>query len=73
MILGDRHEANAAIAMEVVEAALPFVDVLSFQDFRDPVAHLDEWHKKTRKPVLLADAAGLRRPRSHWGLHPQRR
>ena len=37
----------------------PFVDVLSFQDFRDPVTHLDEWHKKTGKPVLLADFAGV--------------
>ncbi len=57
LILGDRYEANAPIAMEVVEAALPFVDVLSFQDFREPVRHLDEWFKKTGKPVLLADAA----------------
>ncbi len=57
LILGDRYEANAPIAMEVVNAALPYVDVLSFQDFRDPVNHLDEWHKKTGKPVLLADAA----------------
>ncbi len=45
--------------MEVVKAALPFVDVLSFQDFNNPVKHLDEWHKKTGKPVLLADAAGV--------------
>ncbi|MEM7557844.1 MAG: agarase [Planctomycetota bacterium] len=59
LILGDRYEANAPIATEVVEAALPFVDVLSFQDFRDPVKHLAEWHKKTGKPVLLADAAGV--------------
>ena len=60
LILGDRYEANAPIAMEVINAAKPFVDVLSFQDFRDPVTHLDEWHKKTGKPVLLADAAGLK-------------
>ena len=40
-----------------MEAAEPFVDVLSFQDFRDPLAHLDEWHRSTGKPVLLADAA----------------
>lgn len=60
LILGDRYEANAPIAMEVINAALPFVDVLSFQDFRDPVNHLAEWHKKTGKPVLLADAAGLK-------------
>ena len=59
LILGDRYEANAPIAMEVINAAKPFVDVLSFQDFRDPVKHLDEWHKKTGKPVLLADAAGV--------------
>ena len=51
LLLGDRYEANAPIAMEVVNAAKPFVDVLSFQDFRDPVKHLDEWHRKTGKPV----------------------
>lgn len=60
LLLGDRYEANAPIAMEVINAALPYVDVLSFQDFRDPVKHLDEWYKKTGKPVLLADAAGVR-------------
>lgn len=59
LILGDRYEANAPIAIEVIQAALPFVDVLSFQDFRDPVRHLADWHKKTGKPVLLADAAGV--------------
>lgn len=62
LLLGDRYEANAPIATEVIEAALPFVDVLSFQDFRDPLTHLDQWHKKTGKPVLLADAAGVRTP-----------
>lgn len=61
LILGDRYEANAPIADEVVRAALPYVDVLSFQDFRDPVKHLREWHRKTQKPVLLADAAGVNR------------
>lgn len=59
LILGDRYEANASIAMEVIQAALPLVDVLSFQDFRDPVNHLEEWYQKTDKPVLLADAAGI--------------
>ncbi len=59
LILGDRYEANAPIATEVIEAALPFVDVLSFQDFKNPVQHLDEWYRKTGKPVLLADAAGV--------------
>ena len=71
LILGDRYEANAFIAMEVVKAALPFVDVLSFQDFRDPVAHLDEWHTKTGKPVLLADAAELKEPVPPGGFVPR--
>ena len=65
LILGDRYEANAPIAMEVVNAAKPYVDVLSFQDFRDPVKHLDQWHKKTGKPVLLADAARMK-----WNTNP---
>ncbi len=65
LILGDRYEANAPIAMEVIQAALPFVDALSFQDFRDPVNHLKEWHEKTGKPVLLADAARMK-----WDTHP---
>ncbi|MEM9480053.1 MAG: agarase [Verrucomicrobiota bacterium] len=65
LILGDRYEANAPIAMEVINAAKPFVDVLSFQDFRNPVQHLDEWHKKTGKPVLLADAAKMK-----WQTEP---
>ena len=60
LILGDRYEANAPIALQVIQAASLFVDVLSFQDFRDPVKHLDEWHRKTGKPVLLADAARIR-------------
>ncbi len=57
LILGDRYEANAPIAMEVIDAAKPHVDVLSFQDFREPVKHLAEWHRRTGMPVLLADAA----------------
>ena len=57
LILGDRYEANAHIAMPLIEAALPFIDVLSFQDFKDPIKHLNEWHIKTGKPVLLADAS----------------
>ena len=64
LILGDRYEANAPIATEVIDATKPFVDVLSFQDFRNPLAHLDEWHTRTGKPVLLADAPGVRRPAS---------
>ncbi|MEM6366368.1 MAG: twin-arginine translocation signal domain-containing protein [Planctomycetota bacterium] len=59
LLFGDRYEANAPIAMEVIDASVPYVDVLSFQDFQDPVLHLDQWHRQTGKPVLLADAAGV--------------
>ena len=60
LILGDRYEANEPIAMEVINAAKPFVDVFSFQDFREPVKHLKHWHETTGKPVLLADAARIK-------------
>jgi hypothetical protein len=59
LIFGDRYEANWHIADEVIQAAAPYVDVLTFQDFDNPVAHLAEWHKKTGKPVLLADGSGI--------------
>lgn len=65
LILGDRYEANAPLPFEVIQAAMPYVDVLSFQDFRDPVRHLSDWHRKTGKPVLLADAA-----RMNWQTKP---
>ncbi len=35
LILGDRYEANAPLTMEIINAARPYVDVLSFQDFRE--------------------------------------
>ena len=57
LILGDRYEANAPLPMEVVEAARPYVDVLCFQDFRQPVEHLAQWHAETGMPVLWADGA----------------
>jgi len=57
LILGDRYEANAPLPLEVVEAAKPFVDVLCFQDFKDPVKNLTDWHARTGKPVLWADGA----------------
>ena len=59
LILGDRYEANAHIAMPLIEAALPYIDVLSFQDFKDPALHLEEWYQKAGKPVLLADGAKI--------------
>ena len=39
LILGDRYEANALLAPEIIAAADPYVDVLSFQDFRDPIVY----------------------------------
>lgn len=57
LILGDRYEANAPLPIEVVNAAEPFVDVLSFQDFRDPAGHLAAWHERTGMPVLWADGS----------------
>jgi hypothetical protein len=60
LILGDRYEAKELIADEVIQAALPYVDVLSFQHFVPPdkaAANLSLWHQKTDKPVLLADHA----------------
>lgn len=58
LILGDRYEAARPIAPEVIDAARPYVDVLSFQHFAPPdrvAANLNLWHEKTGKPVLLAD------------------
>lgn len=57
LILGDRYEANAPLPMAVIDAARPYVDVLSFQDFRQPVEHLTEWHEETGMPVLWADGS----------------
>jgi hypothetical protein len=60
LILGDRYDAEAPLASEVIEAALPYVDILSFQDFSKTdkvLANLSRWHSQTGKPVLLADYA----------------
>lgn len=62
LILGDRYEANRPIADEVIDAAGPYVDVLSFQHFAPPekvVPNLTHWHEKSGKPVLLADHAAM--------------
>ena len=63
LILGDRYEANEPLPMEVVEGAMPYVDVLSFQDFKEPVGHLHTWHQQTGMPVLWAD--GARKKKTH--------
>ena len=61
LILGDRWEANRALPEEVILAALPYVDVLSFQCFGSPAnieSKMRRWARLTQRPVLLADAAG---------------
>ena len=61
LILGDRWEANAVLPEEVVRAALPYVDVLSFQCFgtvENIATKMRHWADFADKPVLLADAAG---------------
>ena len=58
LILGDRYEAAAPLPDEVVLAALPYVDVLSFQADKPPekaAADLARFHERFQKPVLLAD------------------
>ena len=63
---GERYEAMAPVPDEVLLAAGPFVDVMSFQHF-GPVekirAGLARFAELTDKPVLLADSAGsLKQP-----------
>jgi hypothetical protein len=75
LILGDRYEGRAPLPEEVVSAALPYVDVLSFQHFSDPAKireDFDRWHQATGKPVLLADATRTRKlPDGSLGNDPQ--
>ncbi len=59
LILGDRYNANRPLTDEIVNAAKPFVDVLSFQHMASPeeiVQNLDYWHSKTGMPTLVADS-----------------
>ncbi len=59
LILGDRYEGRQPLAEPVLRAAVPYVDVLSFQNF-GPIAEVAEsfrhWHEVTGLPILLADA-----------------
>jgi hypothetical protein len=60
LILGDRYEAKALLPDEVLRAATPYVDVLSFQYFEtaDVIGpYVSRRHEVTGKPVLIADAA----------------
>jgi hypothetical protein len=74
LILGDRWEANARLPEEVVRAALPYVDMLSFQCFGavDNIASkLRRWAEFADRPVLLADAAGWTCKPGDAGWPPQ--
>ena len=70
LIMGDRYEANMPLPMEIVNASEGLVDVLSFQDFKDPATHLADWHKKTGRPVLWADGAQGAEIHDHTGRYP---
>lgn len=64
LILGDRYEARAPLPVEVVKAAEPYVDVLSFQQFGPPEkvkADFEHWRQTIDIPILLADGAGSRK------------
>ena len=64
LILGDRYEAKAPLPVEVVNAAKPFVDVLSFQHFGKPDdvrQDFERWFKQTGMPILLADGSGSKK------------
>ena len=59
LICGDRYEANAPISMEVIKAAMPYVDIFSFQCFGtvdNIFQKLSKWAKILKKPILLADS-----------------
>ena len=59
LICGDRYEANAPISEQVLKAALPFVDIFSFQCFGtvdNIYRKLSHWGEFLKKPILLADS-----------------
>jgi len=70
LILGDRYEARAPLPDEVVRAAMPYVDVLSFQCFSGAQI-VDEklayWAKFLGRPILLADSAVRKKTSSSEG------
>ncbi len=59
LICGDRYEANAPISESVLKAAMPYVDIFSFQCFGSVdniYQKLSRWGKYLKKPILLADS-----------------
>ena len=60
LIFGDRYEANAPLAKEVIIAAKPYVNAITFQHFApaDKICeNLNYWHEVTGMPVMIADSA----------------
>ena len=62
LILGDRYNGNKGIPQPVLDAARPFIDVLSIQYFTDEYQDrevmrndLAKWSAGIDKPVLIAD------------------
>jgi hypothetical protein len=65
LLLGDRYEAMALLPEEIIDAAVPYTDVLSFQCFDRPEVireKLAYWAKYADMPVLLADSAIYEEP-----------
>jgi hypothetical protein len=59
LICGDRYEANAPISESVLKAAMPYVDIFSFQCFGtvdNIFQKLSRWGQYLEKPILLADS-----------------
>jgi hypothetical protein len=70
LIFGDRYEAKAPLPDEVLRAAVPYIDVLSFQYFSTPeqiVPDFQRWHEQTGLPILLADACAPGREAATYG------
>lgn len=69
LICGDRYEANAPISNEIITAAIPYVDIFSFQCFSPPeeiYQKLSRWAHFIKKPILLADSAGFKGQDHEW-------
>jgi hypothetical protein len=66
LILGDRYDANCPLPDVLLQAAAPFVDVISLQDFDRSVAEMcgriAHVGRVTGRPVLLSDAIIQMRP-----------
>jgi len=69
LICGDRYEANAPISESVLKAALPYVDIFSFQCFGsvDNIhSKMSRWASFLKRPVLLADSMIYREATHGW-------